>query len=141
MAVVVTDWPDTDHGVFAISVAAQLCGLHPQTLRVYEREGLVDPARSAGGTRLYSGRDVERLRQIAALTDTGVNIAGIKRVLELQDEVRRLKAQIRRMDTRIKRRNAPADLDSPRAVGDPAAAARNGDSRPWPTRKNSPAGS
>jgi len=97
------DWPDTDHGVFAISVAAQLCGLHPQTLRVYEREGLVGPDRSAGGTRLYSGRDVQKLRQIAALTDTGINIAGIKRVLELQDEVRRLKTQIQRMDARIKR--------------------------------------
>ena len=105
------DWPDTDHGVFAISVAAQLCGLHPQTLRVYEREGLVDPDRSSGGTRLYSGRDVEKLRQIAALTDTGINIAGIKRVLELQDEVRRLKAQIQRMDSKIKRQT-PSDLDS-----------------------------
>ena len=57
----------------------------------------------AGGTRLYSSRDVEKLRQIAALTDTGINIAGIKRVLELQDEVRRLKPQIQRMDTKIKR--------------------------------------
>ena len=102
MAAVVMDWPDRDHGVFAISIAAQLCGLHPQTLRVYEREGLVDPDRSAGGTRLYSARDVERLRQIAALTDTGINIAGIRRVLELQDEVRRLKAQIQRLDATIK---------------------------------------
>ena len=99
------DWPDTDHGVFAISVAAQLCGLHPQTLRVYEREGLVSPARSAGGTRLYSGRDVEKLRQIAALTDSGINIAGIRRVLGLQDEVRRLTAQIERLDARIKRQS------------------------------------
>src|ERR1700752_1305618 len=97
------DWPDTDHGVFAISVAAQLCGLHPQTLRVYEREGLVEPDRSAGCTRLYSGRDVEKLRQIAALTDPGINIAGIKRVLELQHEVRRLKEQIQRMDAKMKR--------------------------------------
>ncbi|MBO0727954.1 MAG: helix-turn-helix transcriptional regulator [Acidimicrobiaceae bacterium] len=100
------DWPDTDHGVFAISVAAQLCGLHPQTLRVYEREGLVDPDRTAGGTRIYSGRDVQKLREIAALTDTGINIAGIKRVLELQDEVRRLKAQIKRLDTKVKDQTA-----------------------------------
>lgn len=100
------DWPDTDHGVFAISVAAQLCGLHPQTLRVYEREGLVDPDRTAGGTRIYSGRDVQKLREIAALTDTGINIAGIKRVLELQDEVRRLKAQIKRLDTQVKDQTA-----------------------------------
>lgn len=102
-AVVAVDWPDTNHGVFAISVAAQLCGLHPQTLRVYEREGLVDPDRSAGGTRLYSGQDVEKLRQIAALTETGINIAGIRRVLELQEEVRRLKAQVQRLDSKVKR--------------------------------------
>ena len=100
------DWPDSNHGVFAISVAAQLSGLHPQTLRIYEREGLVDPDRSPGGTRLYSGRDVEKLRQIAALTGTGINIAGIKRVLELQDEIHRLEAQIQRMDAKI-RRQAP----------------------------------
>jgi MerR family transcriptional regulator/heat shock protein HspR len=98
------DWPDTDHGVFAISVAAQLCGLHPQTLRVYEREGLVDPDRSTGGTRLYSGREVEKLRQMAALTDIGINIAGIKRVLELQEEVRRLKAEVQRMDAKGRRK-------------------------------------
>ncbi|HVW35163.1 MAG TPA: helix-turn-helix transcriptional regulator [Acidimicrobiia bacterium] len=92
------DWADADRGVFAISVAAELCGLHPQTLRVYEREGLVDPDRTAGGTRRYSGRDLEKLRVIAALTDTGINIAGIKRVLELQEEVRRLKAEIERLN-------------------------------------------
>ncbi len=91
------DWPDAQRGVFAISVAAELCGLHPQTLRVYEREGLVDPDRSAGGTRRYSSRDVETLREIAALTDTGINIAGIKRVLELQAEVRRLQVQIEQL--------------------------------------------
>jgi MerR family transcriptional regulator/heat shock protein HspR len=99
--VVVMDWPDAEHGVFAISVAAQLCGLHPQTLRVYEREGLVEPDRSAGGTRLYSGRDVERLRQIAALNETGINIAGIKRVIELQDEVSRLNTEIRRLAAKV----------------------------------------
>ena len=57
------EWPELDHGVFAISVAAELSGLHPQTLRIYEREGLVEPGRSAGGTRLYSGDDVTRLRE------------------------------------------------------------------------------
>ncbi|HEY4409313.1 MAG TPA: helix-turn-helix transcriptional regulator [Acidimicrobiia bacterium] len=102
MAGMVMDWPDTHRGVFAISVAAELCGLHPQTLRVYEREGLVDPDRTAGGTRLYSGGDVERLREIAALTDTGINIAGIKRVLELQEEVRRLNAQIAELNAKAK---------------------------------------
>lgn len=88
------DWPELDQGVFAISVAAELSGLHPQTLRVYEREGLVEPARSAGGTRLYSGRDVARLREIATLTEGGLNIAGIKRVLQLQEEIRRLQAEV-----------------------------------------------
>ena len=91
------EWPQLDHGVFAISVAAELSGLHPQTLRIYEREGLVEPGRSAGGTRLYSGDDVTRLREIAALIDGGLNVAGIKRVLELQDEVRRLQAEVERL--------------------------------------------
>ena len=91
------EWPELDHGIFAISVAAELSGLHPQTLRIYEREGLVEPGRSAGGTRLYSGGDVTRLREIAALIDGGLNIAGIKRVLELQEEVRRLEAEVQRL--------------------------------------------
>ena len=91
------DWPGLDQGVFAISVAAELSGLHPQTLRIYEREGLVGPGRSAGGTRLYSGGDVTRLREIAALIDGGLNIAGIKRVLELQEEVRRLQGEVDRL--------------------------------------------
>jgi MerR family transcriptional regulator/heat shock protein HspR len=96
------EWPDAHRGVFAISVAAELCGLHPQTLRVYEREGLVDPDRSAGGTRRYSGRDLEQLREIAALSDTGINIAGIKRILLLQAEVRRLQAQIEHLKAKTK---------------------------------------
>ena len=78
-------------------MAAELSGLHPQTLRIYEREGLVEPGRSAGGTRLYSGGDVTRLREIAAFIDGGLNIAGIKRVLELQEEVRRLQAEVQRL--------------------------------------------
>ncbi len=92
-----TYWPDGERGVFAISVAAELCGLHPQTLRVYEREGLIEPDRSAGGTRLYSGQDVEKLREIASLTETGVNLAGVKRVLELQQELRRLQGEVERL--------------------------------------------
>ena len=91
------EWPELDHGIFAISVAAELSGLHPQTLRIYEREGLIEPGRSAGGTRLYSGGDVTRLREIAALIDGGLNIAGIKRVLELEEEVRRLQAEVERL--------------------------------------------
>lgn len=97
-----TDWPDAAQGVYAISVAAQLCGIHPQTLRVYEREGLVDPERTPGGTRLYSGTDVQRLRDIAALTDTGINVAGVKHILELQEEIRLLKAQVERLSSKAK---------------------------------------
>ncbi|MGH9106367.1 MAG: heat shock protein transcriptional repressor HspR [Acidimicrobiales bacterium] len=91
------DWPELDRGVFAISVAAELSGLHPQTLRVYERERLVEPTRSTGGTRLYSGSDVTRLREIATLTEGGLNLAGVKRVLELQGQVRRLQAEVERL--------------------------------------------
>ena len=70
-----------------ISVAAELAGVHPQTLRIYERKGLLDPARTAGGSRRYSEIDIERLRRIAELTDEGLNLAGVKRVLELEAEV------------------------------------------------------
>lgn len=88
------DWPESDRGVFAISIAAELSGLHPQTLRVYEREGLIEPSRSSGGTRLYSGQDVIRLREIAELTGAGINLAGVKRILELQAELRRFRAEL-----------------------------------------------
>ena len=87
-------WGDLDRGLFSISVAAELAGLHPQTLRIYEREGLVDPARSAGGTRRYSRRDISRLQEICTLTADGLNLAGIRRVLELQEETSRLQAEL-----------------------------------------------
>ncbi|MHB8341324.1 MAG: heat shock protein transcriptional repressor HspR [Mycobacteriales bacterium] len=86
--------PAADRGVFAISVAAELVGLHPQTLRLYEREGLLEPTRSSGGTRLYSQRDVERLQEIATLTEAGLNLVGVRRVLELEHETRRLQAEV-----------------------------------------------
>lgn len=92
------EWPDASHGVFAISVAAELAGLHPQTLRIYEREGLVEPARSAGGTRRYSGEDVERLRLIGSLTAAGLNVAGVRRVLVLQEELAELRATVARLE-------------------------------------------
>ena len=87
-------WTDPDQGVFSISVAAELAGLHPQTLRIYEREGLLAPARSPGGTRRYSSRDISRLQEICALTADGLNLAGIRRVLQLQEETRRLHAEL-----------------------------------------------
>ena len=90
-------WADPDRGLFSISVAAELAGLHPQTLRIYEREGLLDPARSAGGTRRYSRRDIDRLDEICALTADGLNLAGIRRVLALQEETRQLQAELARL--------------------------------------------
>jgi MerR family transcriptional regulator/heat shock protein HspR len=77
-----------------ISVAAELAGVHPQTLRIYERRGLLDPARTGGGSRRYSQRDIERLRRIHALTEAGLNLAGVKAVMELEEEVARLRAQL-----------------------------------------------
>lgn len=97
------EWPDGDRGVFAISVAAELAGLHPQTLRIYEREGLIEPDRSSGGTRRYSGEDVERLRLIGALTATGLNVAGVKRVLAMEEELTELRATIERLDAELAR--------------------------------------
>ncbi|MGP8001274.1 MAG: heat shock protein transcriptional repressor HspR [Streptosporangiaceae bacterium] len=91
------DWADLDKGLFSISVAAELAGLHPQTLRIYEREGLVDPARSPGGTRRYSQNDITRLHEICALTGDGLNVAGIRRVLELQAETQQLKVEVARL--------------------------------------------
>ena len=88
-----------DHAVYIISVAAELAGVHPQTLRIYERKGLVDPARTAGGSRRYSDADISQLRRIQELTNEGLNLAGVQKVLELEaalaaahaelDEVRR----------------------------------------------------
>ena len=87
-------WADRDRGLFSISVAAELAGLHPQTLRIYEREGLIDPARSAGGTRRYSRHDIDRLAEICSLTADGLNLAGIRRVLQMQEETRQLQAEL-----------------------------------------------
>lgn len=81
---------DAERGVFMISVAAELAEMHPQTLRMYEQRGLIEPTRSAKGTRLYSHRDVERLRRIQQMTgEMGLNLAGVERVLELEDELER----------------------------------------------------
>jgi MerR family transcriptional regulator/heat shock protein HspR len=82
--------------VYVISVAAELAGVHPQTLRIYERKGLLDPARTAGGNRRYSDVDLDRLRRIAELTDDGLNLAGVRRVLELEAEIARLESELHR---------------------------------------------
>jgi MerR family transcriptional regulator/heat shock protein HspR len=80
--------------VYVISVAAELAGVHPQTLRIYERKGLLDPARTGGGSRRYSDVDIERLRRIQDLTAAGVNLEGVRRIIELEDEVLRLRREL-----------------------------------------------
>ena len=80
--------------VYVISVAAELAGMHPQTLRIYERRGLVQPARTEGGNRRYSDADIEVLRRISELAESGLNLEGIRRVMELEAENERLKAEL-----------------------------------------------
>ena len=86
--------PGPDQAVYVISVAAELAGMHPQTLRIYERRGLVDPARTTGGNRRYSETDIVLLLRIAQLTEEGLNLAGVKRVLALEAEVARLEIEL-----------------------------------------------
>ena len=86
----------TKKGLYVISVAAELAGVHPQTLRIYERRGLLDPARTVGGSRRYSDRDIERLKRIQDLTSAGLNLAGVKLVMEMEEEVRRLRRELER---------------------------------------------
>jgi len=80
--------------VYVISVAAELAGVHPQTLRIYERRGLLDPARTGGGSRRYSEADIAQLRRIQELTAEGLNLEGVRRILELEGEVARLRAEV-----------------------------------------------
>src|SRR5580692_12656547 len=80
--------------VYVISVAAELTGVHPQTLRVYERKGLLDPSRTEGGSRRFSEEDLDRLRHIQSLTTSGLNLEGVRRVMELEDEVARLRQEL-----------------------------------------------
>ena len=86
------DAPSADHGVYGISIAAELSGVAVQSLRLYERHGLLSPARSDGGTRRYSADDLARLRRISELVDAGVNLAGIARILDLEDDNAQLQA-------------------------------------------------
>jgi MerR family transcriptional regulator/heat shock protein HspR len=92
-----------DRPRYMISVAAELVGMHPQTLRMYEAKGLVRPARTPGGTRLYSDSDIERLRLIQKLTtELGLNLAGVEHVLRLEDELRRLHARMERVERELR---------------------------------------
>jgi MerR family transcriptional regulator/heat shock protein HspR len=89
---------------YMISVAAELVGMHPQTLRMYEQKGLVNPTRTAGNTRIYSDADVARLQLIQRLTtELGLNLAGVERVLHLEDELRRMQRRLERMEQEMRR--------------------------------------
>ncbi|MFD3509769.1 MerR family transcriptional regulator [Nocardia sp. NPDC058666] len=94
--------PSAAQGVYAISVAAELAGIGVQTLRLYEQHGLIAPARSAGGTRRYSGDDLTRLHRITTLTDEGVNLTAVARILELEDVVASLRAERDRLRAKRK---------------------------------------
>jgi MerR family transcriptional regulator/heat shock protein HspR len=102
------------HGVYVISVAAELAGMHPQTLRIYERRGLVQPQRTQGGNRRYSDLDIERLRRIQDLAADGMNLEGIRRVMELEAEVERLRAENDELRQRMAMVEADAQRRSPR---------------------------
>lgn len=92
-----------DRPRYMISVAAELAGMHPQTLRAYEAKGLINPERTAGGTRVYSEHDVERLRLIQQLTTKlGLNLAGVQHVLRLEDELRRLRARMQELEAALR---------------------------------------
>jgi MerR family transcriptional regulator/heat shock protein HspR len=97
----ITTRVEHDRGVFMISVAAELADMHPQTLRMYEARGLIEPKRSPKGTRLYSQADVERLRRIQEMTTSlGMNLAGVERVLELEDKLSRLQRRVESLERR-----------------------------------------
>jgi MerR family transcriptional regulator/heat shock protein HspR len=90
---------DNERGVYMISVAAELAGMHPQTLRIYETRGLIRPKRSSGNTRLYSQEDVDRLRRIQELTcELGMNLAGVEKVFELEEEIARMRKRLRSLE-------------------------------------------
>jgi MerR family transcriptional regulator/heat shock protein HspR len=91
------NYSDKSKALYVISVAAALTGMHPQTLRIYEKKGLLFPERTGGGSRRYSQEDIETLQRIAQLTMEGLNLEGIKRVLELEKEIALLKEEIQRL--------------------------------------------
>ncbi|MEO9322642.1 MerR family transcriptional regulator [Nocardioides sp. C4-1] len=113
--------PAPDAPIYVISVAAQLTGLHPQTLRTYERMGLITPGRTGGGGRRYSARDIEQLRDIAELTSAGIGIEGVRRILELEHRVSALAARNQELQ---------AELDATREALRLAATARVVDAPP-----------
>lgn len=98
-----------ERAVYVISVAAELAGMHPQTLRIYERKGLVFPARTGGGSRRYSDADIQQLQRIQRLTEDGLNLAGVKRVIELEAQLDAVRAELE--DLRASTARAVADIE------------------------------
>ncbi len=98
--------------VYIISVAAELAGIHPQTLRIYERRGLIAPYRTPGGTRRYSESDLERLRAIQTLTQAGVNLEGVKRILELEGAIELLQTRLDQLKGQVAKAGAMESLSS-----------------------------
>lgn len=94
---------DRNKPLYMISVAADLAGLHPQTLRIYEAKGLVSPQRTSGNTRMYSQADVERLELIGRLTDEGINLAGVMRILDQRERMREIQAEADRLREEVER--------------------------------------
>lgn len=106
-----------DRAVYIISVAAELAGVHPQTLRIYERKGLLRPRRTPGNTRRYSDRDIERLREIQELTQRrGVNLAGVKMIMELQAELEELRQRTAELEEELRRARGPGADRGPTGV-------------------------
>ena len=120
--------PGPDVPVYVISVAAELTGLHPQTLRTYDRIGLVSPGRTGGGGRRYSWRDIELLREVAELTAAGLGLEGVRRILELEDHVDALRRRVRDLEEQLEAsayalRAAVSDRSSVRNLPVPAVSA------------------
>ncbi len=131
--------PDPDVPVFVISVAAELTGLHPQTLRTYDRLGLVKPGRTGGGGRRYSWRDIELLREVAELTSAGIGLEGVRRILELEVHVDALRRRVAELQQEL----AATDYALHQALSppaqQPAPAQPSAQSSGRPGRRNLPA--
>ena len=98
-----------DRALYVISVAAELAGVHPQTLRIYERKGLVEPQRTVGRSRRYSDRDIRRLQRIQELTNDGVSLAGVKRIIALEEELEDLRGEVERLQYQLEAQREEAD--------------------------------
>lgn len=108
-----------ERAVYVISVAADLAGVHPQTLRIYERKGLLSPQRTAGNTRRYSERDVEQLRQIQRLTqDEGVNLAGVRIIMDMQHRMEEMQSRLQEMQDQLERTRLRLAEEAARLAGD-----------------------